>query len=164
MLSLRGEDRWITRVPASALVRWTAGTMARSSICMSRMLRALPGRAGRVQPVAVPRRDKWAAWSVYEGLIGELPFRYVDGTVFTPQGMRQVRINAESEPDPGPVPVKFVSFEDYLLWRDVGLRGRFPDGRPDPSWRGPAGARDNPVSRPLPLSPAAALVGPRPPR
>ena len=80
--------------------------------------------------------DKWAAWSVYEGLIGGLPFRYVDRTVFTPQGMRQVRINAESEPHPGPPPVKFVSFEDYLLWRDVGLRGRLPDGRPDPSWRG----------------------------
>ena len=80
--------------------------------------------------------DKWAAWSVYEGLIGDLPFRYVDRTVFTPQGMRQVRINAGSEPHPGPPPVKFVSFEDYLLWRDVGLRGRLPDGRPDPSWRG----------------------------
>ena len=80
--------------------------------------------------------DKWAAWAVYEGLISQLPFRYVDRNVFTPQGMRQVRINAESEPDPGPPPVKFVAFEDYLLWRDVGLRGRFPDGRPDPSWRG----------------------------
>lgn len=80
--------------------------------------------------------DKWAAWAVYEGLIGELPFRYVDRTVFTPQGIRQVRVNGESEPHPGPPPVRFVSFEDYLLWRDVGLRGRFPDGRPDPSWRG----------------------------
>lgn len=73
---------------------------------------------------------------MYEGLIGQLPFRYVDRNVFTPQGIRRVRINAESEPDPGPAPVKFVSFEDYLLWRDVGLRGRLPDGRPDPSWRG----------------------------
>ena len=80
--------------------------------------------------------DKWAAWALYEGLICQLPFRYVDRNVFTPQGMRQVRINAESEPDPGPPPVRFVSFEDYLLWRDVGLRGRLPDGRPDPSWRG----------------------------
>jgi len=56
--------------------------------------------------------------------------------VFTPQGMRQVRINAESEPDPGRPPVKFVSFEDYLLWRDVGLRGRLPGGQVDRSWRG----------------------------
>jgi len=50
--------------------------------------------------------------------------------------MRQVRINAGSEPHPGPPPVKFVPFEDYLLWRDVGLRGRLPDGRRDTSWRG----------------------------
>jgi hypothetical protein len=63
--------------------------------------------------------DKWAAWALYEGLISELPFRYIDRNVFTPQGMRHVRINAESEPDPGPPPVRFVSFEDYLLWRDV---------------------------------------------
>ena len=80
--------------------------------------------------------DKWAAWALYEGLISQLPFRYADRTVVTLQGMRQVRINAESEPDPGPAPVRFVSFEDYLLWRDVGLRGRFPDGRADRSWRG----------------------------
>ncbi len=32
--------------------------------------------------------------------------------------------------------MRFVPFEDYLLWRDVGLRGRLPDGRADPSWRG----------------------------
>jgi len=80
--------------------------------------------------------DKWAAWAVYEGLIGQLPFRYADRTVVTPMGMRQVRINTESEPDPGPPPVRFVPFEDYLLWRDVGLRGRLPDGLADPSWRG----------------------------
>jgi site-specific recombinase XerD len=80
--------------------------------------------------------DKWAAWALYEGLISRLPFRYVDRSVFTPQGMRQVRINAESEPDPGRRPVKFVSFEDYLLWRDVGLRGRLPGGQVDRSWRG----------------------------
>ncbi len=85
---------------------------------------------------SVAALDKWAAWALYEGLISELPFRYIDRNVFTPQGMRHVRINAESEPDPGPLPVRFVSFEDYLLWRDVGLRGRLPDGRADPSWRG----------------------------
>jgi integrase len=50
--------------------------------------------------------------------------------------LRKVQVNAESEPAPGPAPVRFVSFEDYLLWRDVGLRGRLPDGAADPSWRG----------------------------
>src|SRR6266567_3145888 len=70
--------------------------------------------------------DKWAAWALYEGLISELPFRYIDRNVFTPQGMRHVRINAESEPDPGPLPVRFVSFEDYLLWRDVVFSALLP--------------------------------------
>jgi site-specific recombinase XerD len=85
---------------------------------------------------SVAALDKWVAWAVYEGLLEQAPFRYLDKTVWTPQGMRQVRVNAESEPYPGPAPVRFIPFEDYLLWRDVGLRGRLPDGRPDPSWRG----------------------------
>jgi integrase len=80
--------------------------------------------------------DKWAAWARYEGLIGELPFRYEDKTVWTPDGMQRIRVNAASEPDPGPAPVRFMAFEDYLTWRDVGLAGRLPDGSPDPSWRG----------------------------
>ncbi|MHB8341503.1 MAG: tyrosine-type recombinase/integrase [Mycobacteriales bacterium] len=80
--------------------------------------------------------NKWVAFSVAEGLLGREPFRYRDATVWTPAGVRTVRINAESEPDPGPAPVRFVSFPDYLAWRDVGLRGRTPDGRADPSWRG----------------------------
>jgi integrase len=116
---------------------WQCGTADLRAFKRARLHAAGPAQVS----VATWRRlvaalDKWAAWAVYEGLIAELPFRYIDRAVFTPQGMRQVRINAESEPDPGPVPVKFVSFEDYLLWRDVGLRGRVPDGRVDPSWRG----------------------------
>ena len=80
--------------------------------------------------------DKWAAWARYEGLIEELPFRYADKTVWTPNGLQRIRVNAASEPDPGPAPVRFLAFEDYLTWRDVGLAGRLPGGRPDSSWRG----------------------------
>ncbi len=32
--------------------------------------------------------------------------------------------------------VKFLSLDDYVFWRDVGLRGRLPDGSEDPRWRG----------------------------
>lgn len=66
------------------------------------------------QAVSVPtwRRsiaalDKWAAWAKYEGLIEELPFRYADKTVWTPNGLQRIRVNAASEPDPagaGPLP------------------------------------------------------------
>lgn len=101
----------------------------------------LGGSADQQVSVATWRRsiaalDKWAAWAVVEGRIEELPFRYADKTVWTPQGLKNVRVNTASEPDPGPAPVKFLVFEDYLLWRDVGLRGRLPDGTPDVTWRG----------------------------
>jgi site-specific recombinase XerD len=86
--------------------------------------------------------DKWVAWSVHEGLLAVEPFRYVDKTVLTPQGLRQVRVNALQEPDGQGEPIRFVAFADYLLWRDVGLRGQLPDGRVDPSWRGRHGERN----------------------
>jgi site-specific recombinase XerD len=80
--------------------------------------------------------DKWAKWAAAGGVIECEPFRYRDKTVATPHGLARVRVNTCSEPDPGPAPVEFISFEDYLLWRDVGLRGFLPNGNRDPSWRG----------------------------
>jgi site-specific recombinase XerD len=80
--------------------------------------------------------DKWARWAVAEGHLAAPPFRYVDRVVWTPSGVQRVQVNACSEPDPGPAPVNFIAFEDYLLWRDVGLRGRMPDGSADRTWRG----------------------------
>jgi site-specific recombinase XerD len=86
--------------------------------------------------------DKWVQWSLYEGLLTAEPFRYLDRNVLTPQGIRQVRVNAEQEHDSQRSPLRFVPFEDYLLWRDVGLRGELPDGQPDPRWRGRHGERN----------------------
>jgi hypothetical protein len=80
--------------------------------------------------------DKWVRWALYEGRLEREPFRYADKQVMTPQGLRQVRVNAELESDRQSGPVRFVSYEDYLLWRNVGLRGELPDGAPDPTWRG----------------------------
>ena len=109
--------------------------------------------------------NKWVAWALSEELIAAEPFRYRDATVWTSQGPRHVRVNTETEPDPGPAPVRFVSFTDYLAWRDVGLRGRLPDGRVDPSWRGQQDERnaafaDLLVSTGMRLSEAAALLVP----
>ncbi|MGH3285124.1 MAG: tyrosine-type recombinase/integrase [Streptosporangiaceae bacterium] len=86
--------------------------------------------------------DKWATWAVYEGLLPAAPFRYVDKTVMTPQGLKRVLVNVEQEPGRQAGPIRFMAFEDYLLWRDVGLRGELPDGRPDPAWRGRHGERN----------------------
>lgn len=91
---------------------------------------------------SVAALDKWVRWSIYEGLLADEPFRYVDRTVVTPQGLKRMRVNAEQEPDPPVRPVQFLPFEDYLLWRNVGLRGELPDGSCDPTWRGRHGERN----------------------
>lgn len=80
--------------------------------------------------------DKWVEWAVYEKLIEAAPFRYADVTVWTPHGPARVRVNTERDPGEESGPVRFLPYEDYLLWRDVGLRGLLPDGSPDPAWRG----------------------------
>ncbi|MGW9211260.1 tyrosine-type recombinase/integrase [Embleya sp. NPDC055664] len=86
--------------------------------------------------------DKWVAWSRYEELLTKAPFRYVDKTVMTHNGPRTMQVNTEYVADPEDEPVRFVSFEDYLLWRDVGLRGDLPEGGRDPRWRGRNGERN----------------------
>ncbi|MFD9302989.1 tyrosine-type recombinase/integrase [Streptomyces sp. NPDC060048] len=80
--------------------------------------------------------DKWVQWSLDAELLAAEPFRYVDKMVMTPQGPVQVRVNAEAELGKSDRPITFLPYEDYLLWRDVGLRGFLPDGERDPKWRG----------------------------
>lgn len=91
---------------------------------------------------SVAALDKWVAWALDAGLLPRAPFRYVDKTVMTPAGPRRVHVNAEMESDPQDEPLRFVSFEDYLLWRNVGLRGELPEGGADPRWRGRHGERN----------------------
>ncbi|MFH9425055.1 site-specific integrase [Streptomyces sp. NPDC017529] len=86
--------------------------------------------------------DKWVTWALYEELLTKEPFRYADKTVMTSDGPRTMRVNAEHVTDPEDEPVRFVTFEDYLLWRDVGLRGELPEGGRDPRWRGRNGERN----------------------
>lgn len=107
----------------------------------------LHGPAGSTVSVATWRRsiaalDKWAAWALAEGLITTEPFGYRDVSVWTPAGRRNVRVNTASEPAPGPGPIRFLAYPDYLLWRDVGLRGRAPDSRSAPVCSGRHGARN----------------------
>lgn len=92
---------------------------------------------------SVAALDKWVLWSLDAGLLTAEPFRYVDKNVMTPQGPKQVRVNAEAEPTSRSAgSIRFLSYEDYLLWRDVGLRGYLPEGGRDPKWRGRHGDRN----------------------
>ncbi|MEU9303370.1 site-specific integrase [Streptomyces sp. NPDC048269] len=91
---------------------------------------------------AMAALDKWVRWSLYEGLLEKEPFRYVDKTVMTAQGAKQIRVIAEGEVEWHREPITFVPYEEYLLWRDVGLLGCLPGGGPDPKWRGRNGERN----------------------
>ncbi|EGX59379.1 hypothetical protein SZN_13305, partial [Streptomyces zinciresistens K42] len=44
----------------------------------------------------------------------------------SPQGPKRVRVNADAEPEVPRQPIRFLSHEDFMLWRDVGLRGLLP--------------------------------------
>ncbi|GAA2585862.1 hypothetical protein GCM10010435_74990 [Winogradskya consettensis] len=86
--------------------------------------------------------DKWARWAVSEGLLPAVPFRMVERTVRTPAGVATVLVNIEREPDEEDQRIRVMPYEEYLLWRDVGLRGQLPGGGPDPHWRGRHGERN----------------------
>lgn len=86
--------------------------------------------------------DKWARWAVSEALLPAIPFRMVERTVRTARGVATMLVNIEREPDESDQRQRFMPYEEYLLWRDVGLRGQLPGGGPDRGWRGRHGERN----------------------
>lgn len=92
---------------------------------------------------AVAALDKFYRWAVEEKLIERAPFTYrqvwtraLDGSVIS------VAANMARERNARNGDMRFVSLDRYVLFRDVGLRGRLPDGREDPTWRGRNGERN----------------------
>lgn len=86
---------------------------------------------------AVAALDKLYRWAVEEKLISKAPFTYRQ--VWTRPIDRRpmsVSVNMARESAARKGDMRFVSLERYLLFRDVGLRGRLPDGQEDPTWRG----------------------------
>ncbi|WP_458732691.1 tyrosine-type recombinase/integrase [Sphingobium xenophagum] len=87
---------------------------------------------------AVAALDKLYRWARDEKLIVDLPFTYRQSWIRSvPDGALQaVSANCAREPGARRGDMRFVDLERYMLFRDVGLRGRLPDGREDPEWRG----------------------------
>ncbi|WGR70332.1 MULTISPECIES: site-specific integrase [unclassified Bradyrhizobium] len=92
---------------------------------------------------AVAALDKLYRWAVEEKLIAKAPFTYrqawtraLDGSAIS------VAANMARETAARNGDMRFVSLDRYLLFRDVGLRGRLPDGREDATWRGRNGERN----------------------
>lgn len=87
--------------------------------------------------------DKLYRWAVEEKLIDKAPFTYRQMWVrATDGGAIGIAANMARESAARKRNTRFLSLDRYLLFRDVGLRGRLPDGRDDPSWCGRNGERN----------------------
>lgn len=92
---------------------------------------------------AVAALDKLYRWAVEEKLIARAPFTYrqvwtraLDGSAIS------AAANLARERSARNGDMRFVSLDRYLLFRDVGLRGRLLDGQENPTWRGRNGERN----------------------
>jgi site-specific recombinase XerD len=92
---------------------------------------------------AVAALEKFYAWALEEELIATSPFgagmgwRRIHGGRLVPVKTMRAR-----EPGARRGDLRFVSLDRFLAFRDVGLRGRDPDGREDSAWSGRHGERN----------------------
>ena len=92
---------------------------------------------------AVAALEKFYGWAVEEGLMANSPF----GAVANWRPVRSgrfvlARTVRAREPGARRGDIRFVSVDHFLTFRDVGLRGRHPDGHEDPAWNGRHGERN----------------------
>ena len=93
---------------------------------------------------AIAALDKLYRWALEEGLIASSPFRY-DLSFRHGQGRGAPKVvegNRARERAARPHDIQFVDLGRYLVFRDIGLKGRLPDGSEDPAWRGRNGERN----------------------
>ena len=93
---------------------------------------------------AIAALDKLYRWALEEGLIASSPFRY-DQFFRHGHGRGAPKVvegNRARERAARPHDMQFVDIGRYLAFRDIGLRGRLPDGSEDPAWRGRNGERN----------------------
>jgi site-specific recombinase XerD len=106
--------------------------------------------------------QRFYGWAVRRGHAAEVPFRYGDATgrLHSHGGGRGNLARARVADT---APIRFLTVEQYLFFRDVGLYGLAPDGRRDPSFNGEQAFRnklfaDLLVTTGLRLREAAALT------
>ena len=90
--------------------------------------------------------EKLYRWAQEEALIAATPFSYRRVWRHPQGGARggPVAVSYDRTREPGARhgDMRFVALDRFLLFRDVGLRGRLPDGAEDPRWRGRHGERN----------------------
>ena len=94
---------------------------------------------------AVTALKTFYLWAREDGYVGEVPFRRK--TVWTlPNGgggRRPVEVLAGTvRAGQSPRRIRFLTRDQYVAFRTVGLLGRLPDGSEDLEWTGRNGARD----------------------
>jgi site-specific recombinase XerD len=93
---------------------------------------------------AIAAIDKLYRWAFEEGLIASSPFRY-DLSFRYGHGRGAPKVvegNRARERAARPHDMQFVDLGRFLAFRNIGLRGRLPDGSEDPAWRGRNGERN----------------------
>jgi len=95
---------------------------------------------------AVTALKTFYLWAREDGHVNEVPFRRK--TVWTlPNGVgggrRPVEVLAGTvRAGQSPSRLRFLTRDQYVVFRTIGLLGRLPDGSEDPAWNGRNGARD----------------------
>lgn len=88
--------------------------------------------------------DKLYTWAQREGVIRVLPFTYRTAQDLDPicGEPRAREVNTALESGARRWKIRYLSLEQYRIWRMVGLLGRLPDGREDPQCRLRNGVRN----------------------
>jgi site-specific recombinase XerD len=88
--------------------------------------------------------DKLYRWAADEKIIPSAPFIYRQlwSRRSTSGAVMAVVVNCAKESGARNGDMRFLDLPRYLVFRDVGLRGKLPDGRDDPTWRGRNGERN----------------------
>ncbi|HLP70121.1 MAG TPA: site-specific integrase, partial [Rhizobium sp.] len=88
--------------------------------------------------------DKLYRWAVDEKIVPSAPFTYRQlwSRASASGEAASVAVNCAKESGARNGDMRFLDLPHYLVFRDVGLRGRLPDGQEDPTWRGRNGERN----------------------
>lgn len=86
--------------------------------------------------------DRFYRWALGRAYIDALPYSSRELTCLINGHDVTVHVNELTERGARDSDIKYVSIDDYLTFRDVGLRGLSPSGEPDPSFRGRNGERN----------------------
>lgn len=120
----------------------------RQDIIAFHRARRLTDHSGRISAASWNRSvtafAKFYGWARHEGLVVTTPFGDRDWVKIsrTPRGPAQSQRYSYREAGARQHDMRYVGLDRFFSFRDIGLRGRQPDGRDNPDWRGRHGERD----------------------